>query len=579
MVYCGKPSKGCQNCRERKIKCDQARPGCGQCAKLQKECPGYRNLLDLAFRNESDSVIKKAKARAKFSRETAASQTVIKPQTTKNPSHVSTPASDVSADSYETSRSSGRTPSSFSSSDSVDSPALSSFAMVPSMGQRGTTFFVNNFVAQQSWPSQGHFSFLIDICRRDGLDDWLLHGMTAVGLACQANSTKSSQLMVQARREYMAALRATNKALRSPDATKDSTVVTIMVLSIFETVTGKKEGSIKAWADHLNGAASLIKLRGDSQLQTQVGYSIFLQITSHYMIACMQREVALPEDLAKLRTDAIKQLNGSVPATPLLTAVDQFTAFRAAIKSGTLSSPEDILREGLSVDGMFASVFSNVEREWLYETVYTNADPEIIYNGRYDIYHDYWVSQLWNAVRGCRLLLNEKLRAQLLDGFASVPPLFISEEYTALFQITTQTILQMRDEILYSVPQHIGYVTRKPFSRPSGSVSTIPTKNSTVSSPPDSSSPPSILNWKPRNGPVTAAAAYFLQWPLFVSGLTRITTPEVRAITIERLRYLAEVMGMQQSHALADYLTDMIPNLDMTKPGFPSKRPHFGQSF
>ncbi|KAH8801680.1 hypothetical protein F5884DRAFT_524046 [Xylogone sp. PMI_703] len=588
MVYCGKPSKGCQNCRERKIRCDQARPGCGQCAKVQKECPGYRNLIDLAFRNESDNVIRKAKARTKGSR-IVAGQASTKPQTKDEPAYIQTLILGDASSIYQTSDSSVRSPSYLSSissdtlieSDvehySVHPLTLSSFAIVPTTEQRGTSFFVNNFVAPHSWPSQGHFSFLDEVCRKDGLDEWLMHGMAAVGLACQANSTKSTHLMYQARKEYTAALRATNNALRSSDATKDSTLLTIMVLSIFETVTGKKESSMKAWAEHLSGAAELIKLRGDSQLKTQVGYGMFLQITSHYMIACMQRDVPLPPDLARLRTKAIKQLNGSVPATPLLAAVDRFTAFRAAMKSGTLAGPESILREGLAIDGLFASVFKDVEREWFYETVYTDTDPEVIYNGRYDIYYDYWVAQIWNSVRACRLLLNERIRGQLLIGFASVPPLFLSEEYTALLQTTTETILQMRDEILYSVPQHIGYVTRKPFTRPSGSVSTIPTRNTNSSSPPDYSASPSILDWRPKEGPVIAAAGYFLLWPLFVSGLTRLTSPEVRELTIERLRYVADVMGMQQAHACADYLASMMSNIDMSKPGYPMKRPLFGQ--
>ncbi|KAH6604074.1 hypothetical protein Trco_007520 [Trichoderma cornu-damae] len=68
MVYCGRPSKGCSHCRERKIRCDQKEPGCGQCNKRQIECPGYRNMVDLMFRDESNHVIKKAttaKPRAK----------------------------------------------------------------------------------------------------------------------------------------------------------------------------------------------------------------------------------------------------------------------------------------------------------------------------------------------------------------------------------------------------------------------------------------------------------------------------------------------------------------------------------
>ncbi|KAF7899895.1 hypothetical protein EAF00_004231 [Botryotinia globosa] len=63
VVHCGKPSKGCVNCRERKIRCGQEQPTCTNCAKASKTCPDYRNMLDLAFRNESSAVIERAKAK------------------------------------------------------------------------------------------------------------------------------------------------------------------------------------------------------------------------------------------------------------------------------------------------------------------------------------------------------------------------------------------------------------------------------------------------------------------------------------------------------------------------------------
>lgn len=62
MVYCGKPSKGCGQCRTRKIRCDQARPACSQCVRAKRDCPGYRDQLSLMFRDESKSVARKAEA-------------------------------------------------------------------------------------------------------------------------------------------------------------------------------------------------------------------------------------------------------------------------------------------------------------------------------------------------------------------------------------------------------------------------------------------------------------------------------------------------------------------------------------
>ncbi len=61
MVFCGKPSKGCGECRPRKIRCDQGRPTCSQCAKGNRACPSYQDELSLMFRDESEQVVRKAK--------------------------------------------------------------------------------------------------------------------------------------------------------------------------------------------------------------------------------------------------------------------------------------------------------------------------------------------------------------------------------------------------------------------------------------------------------------------------------------------------------------------------------------
>lgn len=60
-----------QNIDRCSLQCDQREPGCGQCEKRQQQCPGYRNLVDLMFRDESSHVIKKANAKAR--RRTASS--------------------------------------------------------------------------------------------------------------------------------------------------------------------------------------------------------------------------------------------------------------------------------------------------------------------------------------------------------------------------------------------------------------------------------------------------------------------------------------------------------------------------
>ncbi|KAH7401568.1 hypothetical protein BKA66DRAFT_545309 [Pyrenochaeta sp. MPI-SDFR-AT-0127] len=50
--YRGRPSKGCEPCRARKVKCDEAKPVCSRCNKSKYNCR-YRDQADLLFRNQT----------------------------------------------------------------------------------------------------------------------------------------------------------------------------------------------------------------------------------------------------------------------------------------------------------------------------------------------------------------------------------------------------------------------------------------------------------------------------------------------------------------------------------------------
>ena len=71
MVYRGKPSTGCRNCRQRHIKvisscicslvqahglmiqCDETRPHCKACLRTGRSCPGYPHPFDVILRDQT----------------------------------------------------------------------------------------------------------------------------------------------------------------------------------------------------------------------------------------------------------------------------------------------------------------------------------------------------------------------------------------------------------------------------------------------------------------------------------------------------------------------------------------------
>ena len=164
---------------------------------------------------------------------------------------------------------------------------LTEFSLAPNLEDNATAFFITNYVIKCDGPVRGHLDYISAICdpNEDGNLNPLIAAMKAVGIAGVAHTAKAPSLLKNARYLYMKAIQGTNAALKSPTLVKkDSTLTAIMILSIYETVTGCTQDSIRDWADHVKGAAALLKLRGREQLKTPRGRRMFLQIVSSLMV-------------------------------------------------------------------------------------------------------------------------------------------------------------------------------------------------------------------------------------------------------------------------------------------------------
>jgi hypothetical protein len=43
------------------VKCDQRKPSCSRCEKAKAQCPGYRNLADVLFRDDTERIMRRAR--------------------------------------------------------------------------------------------------------------------------------------------------------------------------------------------------------------------------------------------------------------------------------------------------------------------------------------------------------------------------------------------------------------------------------------------------------------------------------------------------------------------------------------
>jgi hypothetical protein len=99
----------------------------------------------------------------------------------------------------------------------------------------------------------------------------LVSSIKAVGIASMTRAPNGPSASPEARRQYLDAIQLTNAAIKSPElATRDSTLLAINVLGIFESITGFHR-TMDSWRDHINGASALLAMRGTKQFETDTG--------------------------------------------------------------------------------------------------------------------------------------------------------------------------------------------------------------------------------------------------------------------------------------------------------------------
>jgi hypothetical protein len=355
-------------------------------------------------------------------------------------------------------------------------------------------------------------------------DEHLLASMYAVGLASFSNHINSHELTSRARKGYVSALRLTNAALRSPTAAKkDSTLFSIMILGIYETVAGTNAQSVLAWTSHVNGAAALVDYRGVEQFNSESGQRLFYQVVSNMMISCLQRTIAMPKRIIELRDASAKIMLTPKPIWNVADTIIDFTSFRADVREGRLVGPREIITKALELDQRFIASFSNPPGDWRYETIFTDQSPHLVWNNVYHRFKYDWAPPVWNGMRTCRIMLHETIRDQLLVSASAANPVFTPDDADAQESASVSICIEMGRDVMRSVPQH------------------DPTQDLTQ----DLTQPKTVL--------AGTHHAYII-WPLYLVGGMDVAPGNVKTWVVRRLKIMSEEEGIKQAGVLATYL-------------------------
>ncbi|KAF4984386.1 hypothetical protein FZEAL_430 [Fusarium zealandicum] len=509
MVYCGKASQGCQNCRTRRIKCDKVKPECSQCIRVGRKCPGYRDQLSLMFRDESSKVIQKAHAQwgvGDPGYEAASSQ----PSSSSFASSASSSSSNfASAGSSGSSGSSGSTSSSSNSSIAASSapssavsfsasskpywptspttfvsyqaspltpPSPASFDSAassaspeqtitvlhpprlptpvdPSLEDQGVQFYVNRYlIGHPDEPKNTG-----DLSSTEWLWDPAVQDvMTAVGLASLANLRGDPSLMTTARQRYGLALRQTGRLIQTSVAPDfDVTLRSVVMLAMFELVKGSHQGIAHGHA-HVMGGVALLRRWCPLPAAAFQGVRAMLQMCYSLFIPAQISATPLPPPFYEWVEFCGSLIEaGDRPATDLGMLVGRFLEISTYLQTHVLRDGKphttSTLKQMLDVDAAFEEWENGLGSNWQYRT--EKADqfpPAAVFEGKYHVYYDMFVARMWGHYRWSRTLHNQAI----IEFVKSHPRSSSSLVQAAEYERRLELIRFLAEGALMSTPTH-----------------------------------------------------------------------------------------------------------------------------
>ncbi|KAK4204442.1 hypothetical protein QBC40DRAFT_272857 [Triangularia verruculosa] len=496
MVYCGKASQGCQNCRTRRIKCDKVRPQCAQCIRVGKPCPGYRDQLSLMFRDESSKVIKRAHQ-----------QWGVPETSEQGEGSRSSPTSSTSSSSSSTSPTSTSTASPLtwrrrnlvSESPRSTSSVITFKRETPEVGyrvpkeisinaaDRAIQFYIEHYVI--GLPDEPKVGQELQ-GRRWVHSPATREIMAAVGLASLSNINGDKQLSTLSKQHYGRALQSISSSIMAkhvPEIDLDVILRTVIMMAMYEVVRGRDNQPAPGARTHIMGGAAILTsflpfhpsqsegLRGllqmcFSMIASTQGAFQYTSPEPNIMIPSRPEpqtgEGGLPGPFQHwLSMGASMVTPTDRPSAELILPVKEFVKLSVYVRSQHFidgqQATTDMIHAALALDAQFGAWEDRQDGAWTVteEQVGNNFfPPEAVFEGRYHIYTDMYFARIWNHYRWARIMCSQLL-LESVQRFPTSSSSLVSDQ--KLQQIQDCIVRLVRDTLI-SVPTHYRHPNLRP---------------------------------------------------------------------------------------------------------------------
>lgn len=427
MVNTG-PSKGCNTCRQRRVKCDQRKPACFNCTRLAIDCTGYD----------------KKKRAIKFKDQNANNST--RRSLSRVVSHQCRAGHE------------GMT--------GVEESTSCLRPLAQPMVLYAICFFFNNFVTlgRNLESTRGFIENILPIYTRARQTSPIALAVSAVSISVFSKWRKDRETSDTAAEYLNAALSGLQKSLNDPcESECDENLMTTIILQLHETLHAVTE-TRAAIPVHQNGAISLVRSRGIQNFRVDTAKYLVLYIRSAEVCCAIREGRYVNEELAGLgRRD-------NMPSNPTL-ELDKLGVLVANaqahfIELGQCSPCERQLRSWLHRTANLYQKSLNLERELLHwsqalpehwlplKVNLTNQIP--MYSNTCEIYPTIHIASIWNTWRCYRLIVSKIILeyGHMQNSFPN------SESGRRLVNTDTSElsgqVQAIVDSICYSVPFHLG---------------------------------------------------------------------------------------------------------------------------
>lgn len=362
----------------------------------------------------------------------------------------------------------------------------------------------------------------------------------AVSLAYLWHQVHSDIALAAARERYVAALRLTNKMLKSSkEVTKDATLLSSLLLDLFEKITDSEPRNDKSWLSHVNGAVALVRLRGLEQFQAPTDLHMLSLLHVNYIVSCVASGSPVPDEVDKIQAYVWRGLDPQDPRLQISDIMVRYANLRSKVRSGVLTSVESI-EISKELDVTVKTLVLEMPPSWQWSSTILSQKSNWTYDLHFDTYSNPRVCQGLNFLRVLRILLNESL----IEYYLNSPT---SQNNMELIGAAQDIIKALAGDICASVSPYVdcGGVARQRLAV----VQKTELQDQTLGH---------ILDFDPgmahqSHTPSHQLDCYTLIFPLYVAGRSK-AAPELRLWVIQQLRYIGSHFNIRKAEVVAQIL-------------------------